>query len=408
MLHNSQNALLRGRLQPAWANVPAAPCFGHSVGTRCEILRRDPKYGAMLRRLVRWLQPVFLLLAVIAITWFLAGQWPTLRSYPWRLHWGWLLLTGIINLASWGLEIAIWRYLLSALGGNIPYMAAARIWFLSAVMRYVPGTIWQPLSITVYNRRYGVSPEASITSLVFFQVVMILAIIPILVVYFAWLDTKSLAADIINAIPTVLLWLALVPLIAFLLRPQWLVQLLNWVLARLQRPPLAMHLSSRKLLALILVSLFDWLLWGGVFAAFTFAVAGEGLVSNGSSQLTLAPLLVASYSIANVIGLMTMISPSGFGVREGAFYLLLTPHIAGSVVTVLALGMRVWSVVAELLLALVSAPFERAAANGNAPSPAHRGQATIDLPTDFAVPEPVVAPDITRTQPHQARPGEAP
>jgi uncharacterized membrane protein YbhN (UPF0104 family) len=347
----------------------------------------------MLRRLVRWSQPAFLILALIAIGWFLVSQWPALRTYPWRLHWGWLLAASLINLASWGVEIAIWQHLLAALGGPLPYWATARIWFLSAIVRYVPGSVWQPLSLTLYARRHGVSPEATITSLVLFQVVMLLATVPILVVYFVWIDTKSLAAQLVGHLPPALLWAALIPVLAFLLRPQWLVQLLNWGLARVQRPPLALKLTSGMLLTLTLVALFDWLLWGGVFAAFTFGVAGAGVGNRVSDLAGLAPLLITSYSLANVIGFLSVIAPGGFGVREGAFYLLLTPHIAGSVVTVIALGIRVWGVVSELLLALISAPFEKASTTLSV-TPSITGAPQEALPLDLALPEPVVAPDL--------------
>jgi hypothetical protein len=350
----------------------------------------------MLRRLLRWLQPIFLILAVVAIGWFLATQWPTLRTYPWRLHWGWMVATCLFQVAAWGVEIAIWRYLLAALGGKLPFWAAVRIWFLSAIVRYVPGTVWQPLSITLYSRRYGVQPEATLTSLALFQVVMLLATAPILVAYFVWIDTKSLAAQFVGQLPPALLWSALIPVLIFLLRPQWLVQLLNWGLAQVKRPPLALRLTSASLLALVLVAMFDWLLWGGVFAAFTFAVAGDGITTTtqaNAAPLMVAPLLVASYPLANVIGLFAFITPSGFGVREGAFYLLLTPQIAGSVVTVLALGVRVWGVASELLLALISAPFER---GQHAVAQGESGAQPVTSPVAPPVmkPDAVVTPDL--------------
>lgn len=347
----------------------------------------------MLRRLVRWLQPVALILSVIAIGWFLSNQWPTLRNYPWRLHWGWLLATCAFTVASWALEIAIWQYLLASIGGKLSYWVAVRIWFLSAILRYIPGNVWQPLSMTLYCRRHGVAPEATITSIVLFQVVSLLAVAPILVIYFLWIDTKSLAAQFVAHFPIGLVWVAIVPVLVFLACPQWLVQILNWAFTRLQRPPLSMQLTSSRLLTLTLVFLFNWLLWGGVFASFTFAVAGNivttgagSTLGNAESNAAVAPLLIAAYPIANVIGLLGFISPSGFGVREGAFYLLLTPQIAGSVVTVIALGIRVWGIVTELLFALMSAPFEQAF-----------NAARVDdaaLPLDVPLQESVITPDL--------------
>ena len=62
----------------------------------------------MLRRLVGWLQPVVLLLYIIAIGWFLSSQWPVLRSYPWRLDGSWFAAAILLTLAGWGLEIEMW------------------------------------------------------------------------------------------------------------------------------------------------------------------------------------------------------------------------------------------------------------------------------------------------------------
>jgi hypothetical protein len=281
-------------------------------------------------------------------------------------------------------EIAVWRHLLSTLGGKLPYWVAVRLWFLSAVVRYIPGNIWQPLSLTLHSRRHGIAPEATITSLILFQVITLLAIAPIFVIYFLWIDTKSLAAQFVAGFPPALIWTALVPLVLFLLRPQWLLALLNWALARIGRPPLATQLTSGALLTLIFVAWVDWILWGGVFAAFTFAVAGAG-VTGGAAH---APLLIASYPIANAIGFLSLITPSGFGVREGAMYLLLTPQIDGGVVTVIALAVRVWGVLSELLMALISAPFEHASTKF----------ARVDalVPIDSPLPDPVVKPDLHR------------
>lgn len=350
----------------------------------------------MLRRLVRWLQPVTLLLSVLAIGWFLSSQWPTLRTYPWQIDGGWLVAAALLTIASWGVEIAIWRHLLLGLGGKLPYWAAVRIWFLSAVVRYIPGSVWQPLSLTLYSRRYGVAPEVTVTSIVLFQVINLFAIAPILVIYFLWIDTQSLAAQFLAQLPPGLVWIVLLPIVAFLLRPQWLVALLNWMLARLKRPPLAAVLTSRLLFTMIIVAALDWLLWGATFAALTFAVAGEGIVE----RATLAPLLIASYPIANAIGFLSIITPSGLGVREGAMFLLLTPQIDGAVVTVIALAIRVWTTVGELLLALISAPIQQAATlrggyETNADAITHQ---LMDKPTDLILCEiqrkPEVEPDL--------------
>ncbi|MEZ4712858.1 MAG: lysylphosphatidylglycerol synthase domain-containing protein [Caldilineaceae bacterium] len=129
----------------------------------------------MQKRLLRFIQPVMIGLAILFILYLLSAQWGQLRNQPWRLHAGWLAISSAFLLASWTLEIAVWRYLLHLLGGNVPFWPAARVWFLSAIVRYVPGNIWQPLSMTLRCRQYGVAPETTLTSVVLYQVVILLA-----------------------------------------------------------------------------------------------------------------------------------------------------------------------------------------------------------------------------------------
>jgi hypothetical protein len=333
----------------------------------------------MLRRLARWLQPAALVLAAIAIAWFLWLQWPALRSYPWAWNPHWMVLACVAALASWLVEISIWRRLLADLGGQIPFAPAFRVWFLSAVVRYVPGNIWQPISLTLYGRRYGNQPEAVMTSLLLYQVVTLLAAVPLTVVYFTWLDTTSAAAQWLADLPAGLIWLALGPVVLFIARPQWLTALLDWMLVKLGRPPLRARLGSGTLLWTLSAALAAWLLWGVTFMSITFAVAAAGVVDRG----TMALPLVAAYPIAYAVGFLSLLTPSGIGVREGALLLLLSPPLSAAVVTVIALAARVATMMGELVLALVCAPFERAA-QGRSAGAARDANLRPALPNDPA------------------------
>src|SRR5262245_25497666 len=98
-------------------------------------------------RIIQRLQPLFLALALLFIVLLLRSQWAELSHHTWHLNPAWLLVSAIFLLASWALEIQIWRQLLAVVGSRLSYWPAVRIWFLSAILRYVPGNIWQPLSM---------------------------------------------------------------------------------------------------------------------------------------------------------------------------------------------------------------------------------------------------------------------
>ncbi len=306
----------------------------------------------MLKRLVRLAQPVFLVLALLFIALLLRSQWDELRTYEWQIHGGWLAVSGILLVASWFVEVSIWRTVLGWVGGYIGYAAAVRIWFASILVRYIPGNIWQPLGMTVLARQVGVRPAATVASIALFQAVNLLSVVPFLAGYL-------LSGGVIGgtAVAQITPWLAsivAVPVVVFLVQPNWLISLLNFTLVRLRREPLAAQIGSGQLLAILLVSVGNWLLWGASFAALTLS-----LHDFDPAQLAhVVPMLLIVYPIAYAIGYLSFLTPGGLAVREGTLVLLLMSTI-GTVATVAALSMRLWQVILEVIVAGVVALITR-------------------------------------------------
>ena len=137
----------------------------------------------------------FLLIALCFMVFVLRSQWATLRNHPWQLQPGWLLTSLLLMIASWAMEVWLWLLLLATLGGHIPYFPAVRIWFLSAIVRYIPGNIWQPLSMMLYAQQWHIRPETTVTSVALYQGITLLAAAPIAVIYFAWSHNWGLLTD---------------------------------------------------------------------------------------------------------------------------------------------------------------------------------------------------------------------
>jgi uncharacterized membrane protein YbhN (UPF0104 family) len=315
-------------------------------------------------------QPILAGLAGLFIVLLVAGQWPEIRAHAWQISPGWLLLSALFMLAAWAVEIAIWQGVLRALGGRLPYLQAARIWFLSAIIRYVPGTIWQPLSMTLYAQEHKVRPEITLTSVVLYQGISLLAVAPLAAAYLWTSGNWGLLSAWLGALSLPLALLALLPVALFLLRPDLLVRALNWALVKVGRPPLASGLGRGPLALLLAVALFDWLLWGSAFATLVYGTSAF----TPAEQAALAPHLIAAYAIASGIGFIALFAPSGLGVREGSLYLLLAPLLGGGAVTVAALLMRLWTMVGEVIMALVSALAPRR--SRSAPIPAQAAPQT--------------------------------
>lgn len=265
------------------------------------------------------------------------------------------MLSGLFLAASWATEIKIWQRILHLVGGELSYGVAVQIWFLSAITRYIPGNIWQPLSMTMRCQREGIRPESTIASVLLFQMVILTAAGPVAALYFGWSSNYGAFSNALAGWTVWLIVIILLPVLLFIAKPKWFFTLVNWGLQKIGRAPLNLAISSWQLIVLIAIAIFHWGLWGCSFAALTLGLNPYPV----SEMLTLMPHLIASFAIAYTIGFVSFITPSGFGVREGAFVLLLAPFMGRGAATVAAIAMRLWSTVGEVLFALICLLSER-------------------------------------------------
>lgn len=300
----------------------------------------------MKNRFLRMAQPIFLLLALVFIALLIRSQWRELTEYSWRLHPGWLLLSALVLIASWFVEVNIWRMALTRVGGQLSYLTAVRIWFASILVRYIPGNVWQPLGMTVLAQQAGVRPAATVMSIALYQAINLLSVVPLVSLYLLRWHDQSPLLNLLGGVSTGLAWLATLGIAIFLLRPHWLTASLNWALSRLKRPTLPMSLTTGQLFRLFAVAVLDWLLWGVAFAALVFALHAF----THTEQRELLPHLLVAYPVAYAVGYLSFITPGGLAVREGVLVLLLTPFLGG-VATVAALAMRLWQVMWEVIVA---------------------------------------------------------
>ncbi|MDH7486191.1 MAG: DUF2079 domain-containing protein [Anaerolineae bacterium] len=282
----------------------------------------------------RVIQVIVLLLALGFLAALLVSQWQTLQAYEWRLRPGWALLALAGLGLGWLVELGLWRAILSRLGGSLRYGMAARVWFLSNLTRYIPGNVWQFLSMVELAAEQGVSRAATLTSIVLHQVLSTAAGLALAALYFAWAGEGVWFARLRP-------FLFALPLGLALLQPRLLERGLNGLLTRLGRPPLRVTLSWAQVWTLLAGYALVWLVMGTGFAALVRA-----LTPLSWAQL---PRLVAVFAAAYVIGFLSLLTPSGLGVREGVMTLLLTTTLPAGVAAVVAIAARLWMVVGELI-----------------------------------------------------------
>jgi hypothetical protein len=285
------------------------------------------------------LQPVAIAVAFLLLALLLRSQWGALATLDWHIQPRYLAVSGACIVGGWLVEVALWRRLVTTFGGRLRYMRAVQLWFASAIVRYIPGNVWQPLNLAARCRAEGVRPEITLASLTLFHVIQILAVVPIAAVYLAMSGaTSALTAWTPTFSPWWTLPMAL-PIVVFLLWPHLLIVLANSLLGLVGRDPLPLDLTTAELATLLSISLAGWLLFSTGFTALALAFLPEGEVLGNR-----LPHVMAAYPMAFAIGFISLITPSGLAVREGVIFVLLSPIVGGAHAVVLALGMRVWEI----------------------------------------------------------------
>ena len=172
-------------------------------------------------------------------------QWAVLQAYQWQLAPGWAVLALVGLELTWLFELDTWRMILRSLGGPLPYRRAAPIWFLSNIIRYIPGNIWQFLGMAELAAEEGVPRMATFTSIVLHQAISTAAGIVLASLYFAFAGAGAWFAWLRP-------FLLLTPLGLLLLQPRILERFLNWAMAKLRRPALRVTLTWGQVWVLLL------------------------------------------------------------------------------------------------------------------------------------------------------------
>jgi hypothetical protein len=319
------------------------------------------RQSAARGRLKVFVRVAILLLALGFLTALVASQWQVLQSFQWQFQPLWLLPSFALLAVAALLELSIWRSLLASLGGHLRWRRAAETWFLSNIVRYIPGNIWQFLGMAELAADDGVVRLATFTSVALHQVLNMAAGLTLAALTFALAGQGAW----LEALRPVLL---LAPLGLLLCHPRLLERMLNWLLALLKRPAIQVTLTWRQIGLLLLGYAATWLVMGSGFALLAAAV----------TPITAAQFaaLVATWVAAYVVGYLSLLTPGGLGVREGAMILLLAPLFPAPVPTVLALAARLWVIIGEVAgaaIALVARNRDRRAVHAG--TPALRGEA---------------------------------
>lgn len=275
----------------------------------------------------------------------LAKQWNGVRAVAIDTHvqWSWVLLASLIVLATYAALVQSWRMLLAGWGGHLGFWAAARIWTIANLGRYIPGKLWSVGALGVLASKEGVSGVAAAGAAILGTLLNIGAGFGILALsgtrtlgaFDPWLQATAVGASV-----------AFVGGVAVL--PWILPPILQRLAAWRGMATTSQHLPARTLWLSTVINGLSWVGYGLAFLAFTRGVA--------PNVVGPAPVFIGVWTASYLIGYLFLFAPGGVVVREVAMAsALVALNLAGAPeATFLALASRLWLTVWELLPGLLS------------------------------------------------------
>jgi len=255
----------------------------------------------------------------------------------------WLFIALIIGIISQFFNVLIFSKFLRINITKYNFFQIAKLFFTGQIIRYMPGRIWGIL-YQVMNSLPD-TPKKNI----------VLANIELMFVAFSGLLTVSTAIIIFFtkfwyfSLPVVIFGLTFMILV---LRNGWLtiiITIANTFLRKNKQEVTFLPLNLKICFSAVSLFLFGWVIYLVGWVA--IGEAGYGAKSTYTMLL-----LASTYSISWFLGYISMITPSGIGIREASFLVLSQEILPSSELALLAIVIRLWLLVIDFILFLIFYP----------------------------------------------------
>jgi uncharacterized membrane protein YbhN (UPF0104 family) len=300
------------------------------------------------------LKPVGQWLLVALVLYFLGRvlvlHWNEVKAVEWQVELPILAGSYVLLALAWLALVANWRWIMGRMGASLGFGSSWRIWFLSNIVRYIPGNVWQFLGMVYLCRQEGIAAATTLASIVIYQVVTVASGLALAGGVYLAAGHVGPAGERPSAASAVLPWqvptwalAGLVVLMVLVCYPP----LMNWLLRQgfrlLRREPVQVPLTVGDVARFFAQRLGIWVLQGLAFAILVRSIYPVDLFD--------LPGIAASFVVSWVIGFLSLLTPSGLGVREAVQAGLLALFVPLPVAVALAILSRIWLITGEVVAA---------------------------------------------------------
>jgi glycosyltransferase 2 family protein len=268
----------------------------------------------------------------------LKKDWNTIQNYPWQLHWTLLGMTALLHVLAITTMFFSWYFIILRLANKNNWRLDIKIYSLSLLARRIPLPIWYVGSRVVLYQGEGISSSIVMTATALEIALIALSGIVCYILLLPWYAYTQLN-----------LWQPLafgagVFILAMMIRPGLLVDLVNLLLRILKRPPIPSFIHRR-----------DLFVWFFLYLA-TWFFDGLGLYFTVAAFLPQPPSAISVIGVATItslVAILTMLLPTGFGLKEITMGALLGAWIPVAAGVLLSLVYRLNHTLIETLLAFI-------------------------------------------------------
>jgi hypothetical protein len=285
-------------------------------------------------------------LLFLAVVYFVAKSGlemsSSLQSAAWGFHPGVLAISGACVLAGYLNRFGVWWRVSTEFGVSGGEKDAAKVYFLSTLGKYIPGKVGLIVARAKLSGSMGRGRTVVSTVVEYgasFAAAATLALVGAMVMSFSY------GKGAVALIAGIVIMLAAI-------HPSS-IRLMLRIARSLSGKPLAIQVPPyRTMLMAYLGLLLTGLLNGLALLLLMRSVSG-GVTLQDYLPVT------GAYYLASVGGLVAIFAPGGLGVREGILLLLLPSLVSDATAVSTTAMMRVLSLLAELVLAALSALIAR-------------------------------------------------
>lgn len=261
----------------------------------------------------------------------------------------WLLTSYVILFAYHLMYIIPWLTIYrNTTSEPVSFLSSWTLIHLSEPGKYLPGKVGQFVGIAALCRSLNISRDEAIASTLLHLAIKCFLGCFIGIPFILSPESREYLLNIlskfwhnsfrISAIIIIIIGLGVVLLIAFRNRLSLKIAYLKKIIPAI--------FSFNKLLRLIVIHLLLW-----ACASISFFLFIKSIYPIRIVQL---PIISSIYPFAWSIGFMSLITPSGLGVREGVLSVFLTTCLPPATASLVALLSRLWLLTTDVILASVA------------------------------------------------------